>query len=78
MRRVETRLDQIEKQLGQASCVCSTPEHSQIAIVVIEKDRKHWTPEDIEGAEASARFTCPTHGLRSRPVVCMDPVEAKC
>jgi len=71
MATIKSRLEQIEKQLGETACTCSEPEDSQIAIVVIEKARKHWTPEDIESAEASARFTCPTHGLRSRPVVAL-------
>jgi hypothetical protein len=74
MRSVETRLEQIEKQLGKAACVCSEPEHTHMAIVVIKDD---WVPEDIERAEALIRFTCPTHGVQSPPILRFSEADAR-
>jgi hypothetical protein len=73
MASIETRLDQIEKQLGEVGCICSDPAYSQIAIVVIKDD---WGSEDLERAEASTRFSCPTHGVRSRPLLRISQVDA--
>ena len=73
MVNIENRLDQIERRLGETVCVCSESENSQGAIVVIGKD---WGPEQIEFAEASARFNCPTHGTRSRSLLRISEVDA--
>jgi hypothetical protein len=74
MSSIRARLDRIEKQIGQAACVCSEPEHSQMAFVVIEDD---WGTEDIDRAEASARFTCPIHGDRSPPILRLSQTDAR-
>src|SRR5271165_1644423 len=74
MRSVETRLEQIEKQLGKATCVCSEPEHLLAALVVIKDD---WGPEQIERAAASVRFTCPTHGVQSPPILRFSEADAR-
>jgi hypothetical protein len=73
MASIENRLEQIEKQLGEAGCVCSEPEHSQMAIIVIEKD---WGPEQIERAESSKQFTCPTHGPRPLRLLRLSQMDA--
>lgn len=64
MRNVETRIEQIAKQLGNAACTCKERDR-ETAIVVIKDG---WGPEEIELAEAAAQFDCPTHGRR-KPVV---------
>ena len=73
MASIESRLNQIEKQIGQAGCVCSEPEHSQIAIVVIKDD---WGPEQIELAQASVRYLCPTHRVQSPPILRLSQMDA--
>jgi hypothetical protein len=72
MASFESRINQIERQLGQAHCVCS--EREQLAIVVIKDG---WGPEQIERAEGSVRFTCPIHGDRSPPILRLSEVDAK-
>lgn len=73
MASIESRIDRIEKQLGQADCVCSE-RAEQLAMVIIEDG---WGPEQIERAEASVRFTCPIHGERSPPIVHFSEADAK-
>jgi hypothetical protein len=74
MASIDTRLGQIEKQLGEAGCICTEPENSQLALVVIGKN---WGPEQIEFADASARFICPTHGDRSQPILRLSESDAR-
>jgi hypothetical protein len=73
MASIKTRVDQIERQLGQADCVCSE-RAEQLAIIVIKDG---WGPEEIERAEAAVRFTCPMHGDRSPPVLRLSEADAK-
>jgi hypothetical protein len=73
MGRIEHRLDQLEKQLGRADCVCSE-RAQQCAIIVIKES---WGQEQIERAEASIRFICPIHGDRSPPIVRLSETDAK-
>jgi hypothetical protein len=73
MGRIGHRLDELEKQLGQADCVCSE-RAQQLAIVVI-KDGSG--PEQIEHAEDSVRFACPIHGDRSPPILRLSETDAK-
>jgi hypothetical protein len=73
MASTESRIAQIERQLGQGDCVCPA-RAPQLAIVVIKDG---WGPEQIERAEGSVRFTCPTHGDRSPPILRLSESDAK-
>lgn len=73
MRKVETRLNQIEKQIGQADCICCDPDNSNLSIVVIKGD---WRSDEIERAEALKRFTCPIHGVRLPSILRLSESDA--
>jgi hypothetical protein len=73
MASIESRINQIERQLGQAECVCS--ERAQQPALVVVNDG--WGPEQIERAEGSVRFTCPIHGDRSPPILRVSEADAK-
>jgi len=74
MSSIRARLDKIEKLMGEAACVCSESEHSQMAILVIKDD---WGSAEIECAETALRFTCPIHGLRSPPILHVSETAAQ-
>jgi len=72
MASVESRIDRIEQLLGNAQCVCNARANS-LAFVIVEPE---WDKHRIKLAESACRFTCPTHGLHTPPILRLSPAEA--
>jgi hypothetical protein len=66
------RLARIEEHFSKAACVCSD-DGREVVCVAVESG---WRPDQIQIAEASAQFTCPTHGLQIPNLVRISQVDA--
>jgi len=70
---ISRRIARLEEHLGEAACVCSQPEHLHAFVVI----GKGWESEQIELAEASKQFICPTHGVRSPSLLRISKTDAQ-
>jgi hypothetical protein len=66
MASVKFRVEQIEKLLGQAECLCGDSVAGAVEIVVVEDG---WDEERIRLAEEAKGVACPIHGLQKVPTL---------
>lgn len=62
MGNIARRLENLEKLVAAAACVCDAPEH-QIKGIPYTVGRSE-TAEDLRLATEATRFICPVHGER--------------
>ena len=67
MASVRLRIEQIEKVLGAAQCICDDGSAKRVCeIVVVEVG---WDEERIRLAEEAKGIDCPIHGLQRAPTL---------
>ena len=67
MASAKFRIEQIEKLLGAAQCICDDGSTTRACEIVIVEDG--WDEERIRLAEEAKGIACPIHGLRRVPTL---------